>query len=302
MNRFSRQEGCCKAPYSVNISVTEKCPLRCPFCFHEYDQCAELSLAQVCRYLDELAEMGTAQVQFSGGEPLVYRYLAEAIEYAHRKGLRTVISTSGVGLTAQYVQKLKTAGLDCVCVSLNGSTKEIHSLTRDGFEYAINALRLLSDTDIMIGLNWVANHENVADLRNVIELAKSNNVHYISVMPLKDSSSEIKIKTLNSEDFELLMGICSENKGFLVPDSCFEEFAAALKGERRKLKGCRAGSFYMAISARGEFLSCPHLTSSGMAFGSIRDYWQNDEGLKLHRKERNCVCLKTKGTNEKHED
>lgn len=71
MIRYNKTKGCCNVPYSVNISVTERCPLKCPSCFHEYNHFNELEYREVCNYIDELSSLGTAQVQFSGGEPLV---------------------------------------------------------------------------------------------------------------------------------------------------------------------------------------------------------------------------------------
>ena len=71
----------------------------------EYDNDNELSVNQVYRYIDELASMGTAQIQFSGGEPLIYPHILEVISYAHSKGIRVVISTSGVTITEQYAKE-----------------------------------------------------------------------------------------------------------------------------------------------------------------------------------------------------
>lgn len=44
-----------------------------------------------------------------------------------------VISTSGVTITEESARKLKKAGLDCCYISLNGSTAEVHEITRDGY-------------------------------------------------------------------------------------------------------------------------------------------------------------------------
>ena len=58
MIRYDRKKECCNVPYSVNISVTEKCPLKCPFCFHEYDNDNEDDEnAEVESYDSELNEI-----------------------------------------------------------------------------------------------------------------------------------------------------------------------------------------------------------------------------------------------------
>lgn len=103
MIRFRKEKGYSTAPYSVNISLTEKCPLRCPFCFHKYENCHELDFQTVCNYIDELTVLGTAQVQFSGGEPLLYSNLLKIISYSHLRGLTKNL---------QWLQRFKLKELD----------------------------------------------------------------------------------------------------------------------------------------------------------------------------------------------
>ena len=56
MIRFRKEKGYSTAPYSVNISLTEKCPLRCPFCFHKYENSHELDFQTVSNNIDELTD------------------------------------------------------------------------------------------------------------------------------------------------------------------------------------------------------------------------------------------------------
>ena len=115
--------------------------------------------------------MGTAQVQFSGGEPLLYSNLLKIISYSHLRGLRTVMSTSGMGLSEKMAAELKTSGLDCCYISLNGSREKIHQLTRDGYEYAIQALEIFRKSELQQLLIWVAYHEKLRDLPRLIDLS-----------------------------------------------------------------------------------------------------------------------------------
>nr|WP_289063868.1 radical SAM protein [uncultured Anaerostipes sp.] len=289
--RYDKKKGHCTAPYSVNIAVTERCPLKCPFCFQKYDHYHELSYQMVQKYIDEISSLGTAQVQFSGGEPLVYPYLLESISYAHSKGLYTVISTSGIGLSEDRARKLKISGLDRCYVSLNGSTAEIHGLTREGFDYAVWALEILSKTGVKTAINWVAYHENVNDLPDLITLAKSLNVQFVSVIPMKKNNEDKILNGINENDFMELVDYCKKFKGYLIVDSCFKELNKAIRGRVGLTEECRAGVFYMAINAMGEFLYCPHLIEKGVKFPSIKEYWYEDEELNYHRKSKSCFCV-----------
>ncbi len=291
MIKFSKKNGCCNAPYSVNISVTERCPLKCPFCFHEYDNYNELSFSRVCIYIDELVNMGTAQVQFSGGEPLTYRHIYDVIAYAHSKGLRVVISTSGVSVTEETTRRLIEAGLDCCYVSLNGSTAQIHEITRDGFGFAINALGIFKKMGMTSAVNWVAGRENIRDLEELVKLAKSMGVKHISVIPMKKCGGERNFGAPSKEDLDWLRDYCRENRDYLIVESCFEEFLSETKNVKSVSSGCRAGKFYMAINARGEFLSCPHLFGMAAEESSIKDYWNHNENLLQFRRREGGSCM-----------
>ena len=53
-------------------------------------------------------------------------------------------------------------------------------------------------------------------------------------------------------------------------------------------EGCRAGTFYMAISAKGDFMPCPHLIDTGEKYLSIKEYWNKDRKLGWYRENKTC--------------
>lgn len=279
--KYDRKRGCNNVPFGVNIFITEKCPLKCPMCFQPYSEKAELELNAVYAYLDELSSLGTKYVQFSGGEPLSYIQLPQVILYAKEKGLTTRISTSGVGLTNQMAEQLKKVGLDYCHLSLNGSKAHIHELVRSGFNETMRALDILSNTYIPVSINWVANHSNVLDLPNLISLAKSYNVKYINLLSNKKNNSGKMLFPLSCEDLYSLKQYWHEYADYLVIESCFYQLMNLIKGNKAKSieQGCRAGRFYMAISARNEFSPCQHLSTSQKSVISIYEYWNNDAEL-----------------------
>ena len=109
--KYNRRQSYYDAPINVNIALTERCNLQCPFCFHEYGCGTDLEFPLLKSYLEQLAKMGTYCVQYSGGDPLLYPYLDEAIECSHKWGLYTRLSTSGSELTFAYAKRLKKAQL-----------------------------------------------------------------------------------------------------------------------------------------------------------------------------------------------
>lgn len=284
--KYNRKNECCEVPFSVNISVTEECPLRCPMCFRPYDEKRELKPETIFGYIDQLSSLGSQYVQFSGGEPLIYPHLSQVILHAKNKKLKTHISTSGIGMTDRMAKLLESINLDYCHLSLNGSSARIHELSRDSFDETIQAMHVLSKTTIPTSINWVANHKNVSDLPNLIHLAKQFGIKYITLLANKKNNRDDVMFSLTHEDLLLLKHCCETNSEYLVVESCFYELESMLRPRKtRSIEyGCRAGRFYMAISARNTFSPCPHLPETEQCAASIEEYWNNDAKLILMRK------------------
>lgn len=178
-------------------------------------------------------------------------------------------------------KRLKKAGLDCCHLSLNGSTQEIHSKTRDGFMETMDAMRIVSEVKVPCAINWVANHANVPDLIHVIELAQSMQVNYISILANKPSRDMELFFPYSYSDLIWLKKLCEKYPEYLNVESCFNELRLLLYGTKIPVvdKGCKAGRFHMAIDVRGTFLPCPHLDALGEKMKDIATYWNTSEVL-----------------------
>lgn len=90
-------------PREVNIEVTQRCNLSCPFCHNRNSfagsgrrtQNEILSTEDVKQIIDRTAQAGIQRIRFTGGEPMMRRDIFALAEYAQKKGLRTVLNTNG---------------------------------------------------------------------------------------------------------------------------------------------------------------------------------------------------------------
>ena len=120
-------------PVTITLAPTFRCPCRCVHCFaavEERGTADELKLDEVKSILDQSREIGTMHVIFSGGEPLLRGDLAEMVAHAHRIGLLTRVSTSGILLTRERVAELKEAGLGQCGVSIDDPDPASHDRLR----------------------------------------------------------------------------------------------------------------------------------------------------------------------------
>src|SRR5690242_13346488 len=102
-------------PLGLLAELTHRCPLGCPYCSNPLnldDRAAELDTAAWANVFREAAAMGVLQVHLSGGEPASRRDLIEIVAAAAGAGLYTNLITSGIGIDAARLGRMKDAGLD----------------------------------------------------------------------------------------------------------------------------------------------------------------------------------------------
>ena len=116
----------------LRLSLTARCNLACPYCLPDgKEPPGLLTLEQRLRVIGTAVNLGARSLRLTGGEPLLHGGLEELIAavqplratHPERPGLREIALTSnGLLLTAERAQQLRTAGLDRITLSLDGTT------------------------------------------------------------------------------------------------------------------------------------------------------------------------------------
>jgi len=162
-------------------NCTRACNLNCIHCYaHVHGGCAEdeLSFAEGCALLDDLAQFGSPVILFSGGEPLMRKDLPELAEYAVSQGLRAVLSTNGTRIDDRVAQRMKDVGLSYVGVSLDGM-RETNDRFRgvDGaFDRALEGIRACRRAGIKVGLRYTITRRNVQDIDGIFDLLERESI------------------------------------------------------------------------------------------------------------------------------
>jgi MoaA/NifB/PqqE/SkfB family radical SAM enzyme len=106
-------------PVMAHIIPIRRCNLACTYC-NEYDDVSKpVAVNVMLERLDQLADLGTNIVTFSGGEPLLHPELDQLISHVRSRGIIAGMITNGYLLTAQRVQQLNDAGLDHMQISID---------------------------------------------------------------------------------------------------------------------------------------------------------------------------------------
>jgi len=114
-------------PFAININVTTRCNLRCPYCFNEDNNVARSDEIGIKRFQELAAAWAPRRpgVFISGGEPFARADLVEIVEAFKGAGLPVGIVTNGTLATEEQLRRLAEVGLDVLMVSIHGQ-RETH--------------------------------------------------------------------------------------------------------------------------------------------------------------------------------
>lgn len=289
-----------RALCTINIEVTRECPLNCVQCYCTKEK--KHIPIDIAKYkLEEASQRGAFLVTLSGGETLAYPHLCELISYIRELQMCSDISISGWNFDESVLNDLICSGIDIITVSLNGSTKDINSLTRDGYEYAVNALNILKENSLVdYDINWVAHGNNIDDFDNMLALAKEYGVKAINIIGLKPTSNS-SLATYPS--FEQIMKLGSriveyekekdEGDPVILVEPCFTELKnlLAIVNGSSNYAQCGACRQYYAITVDGDYIPCRHVYIPQKC-SSLSEFWNDNELTQRLVSQQNAMSAK----------
>lgn len=172
----------------VKLEVTHRCTLACIHCSSEATpSCSrEMPFDKAAHLLDEMLAFGVAEIAFSGGEPLLWPGLNDAVHKCAHGGVPPTIYTSGnVDGYDVAMSVLKEHGAGCVIFSLFGADKDAHDrVTRrsGSFDRTLAAIEAAQKASLRTELHFVPMRANYAELRGLIDLARAKGLTRVSVL------------------------------------------------------------------------------------------------------------------------
>ncbi len=292
------------SPEIMNIELTTRCPLRCPQCYCDLNQGKDINKEIALKYIKQAARLKIPFINLSGGETLLYPYLTELLNYISLNGLKSAIAISGWGFDKLKLETLKSAGVNEIYVSLNGSSSDINAKSRDGYEYAIKALQLLqADQQTDYYINWVARNDNIGDFPNLVDLAQAFKVKGLVILESKPDANYVLQNSLSLENFLFLADYLKKHNQQEISievEPCFSPLRAYINNyylynrNTGVNKGCGAGRNSMAVDVDGYLIPCRHLLYPE-AYEDIEDYWWNSkilDKLRTFEDKREEPCLR----------
>lgn len=186
----------------IKIEVTHNCNLKCTHCSSVAgENCFQQMSWEDCqKILDQASDMNVQDIAFSGGEPLLWSHLPDAVEYSKKLGFNvTVYSTGFIDNLETVLCNLNKASLDRIIFSLYAGTEDIHDdITKvDGsFISTIKAIGLALIRIGNVELHFVPMKQNFMRLPDVVNMANILGIQKVSVLrlvPQGRGSSELAL-------------------------------------------------------------------------------------------------------------
>src|ERR1700682_3883250 len=256
-------------PVMAHIIPIRRCNLSCKYC-NEYDDFSKpIPAATMIERLDQLADLGTTIITFSGGEPLLHPELDELIARVRRRKIMACLITNGYLLTPQRVRQLNDAGLDHMQISIDNVMPD--NVSKKSLKVLDKKLQILAGhADFHVNINSVVgggihNPEDALVVgRRAIELGFSATVGIIhdgggQLRPLGERERGVyhEMKALENRHFARLN---------------FFQDAIAL-GQPNQWR-CRAGARYMYICEDGLVHYCSQ--QRGYPAKPLAEYTRDD--------------------------
>lgn len=288
-------------PIVAKFELLYHCNLNCIHCANITERWRESTLDTkgVKHIIDQLYDIGTMVISFTGGEIFLRKDLWDIIEYADRKGFLIELLTSATLMTKADVKKLKHYRISNVQISIYSHNPQVHdSVTglSGSYEKSIKMINCLIENKINTLIVTPLMKVNFQGCQKVKELSGQPGVsvkHSFSypIFERNDGRKDVYDLRLSKEEIHKFY---SEN-----PD------AAICKSKDINEAICYAGVNQCSISPFGDISPCFHsllqMNLGNLREQSLEDIWTNSKELEnlrnlkiLHLEDcRECPALST---------
>ena len=321
-------------PYRIKIQLTNLCNSRCIYCnIWKNKFSSGLTKDRIYKLIDELANLGTTEIDFTGGEALLNKDIIDFISHVTTKGMRAQLNTNGLLLNRNIAEALVLARLKKLSISLDSFDPNIHDLQRgipgswnkilQGINY-VDFFRKKYNHKMDIVIYSVVTKNNFKDLPSLLDLKNKIPFDEINLIPIKDKQNQslrLNFKEIHEyyqEIMPILINKCLtlKIKGifrtmFFQYGTTPEEINGSCEGEYTRYLyencSCYIPFIYAYISFTGEVYPCcvaPHHSDQSLIMGNILensflDIWNGQKFMNFrnHMKRPSFeICKSCSGT------
>lgn len=233
-------------PILAHIIPMRRCNLACAYC-NEYDDFSPpVPTDEMCRRLDKLADLGTAIITISGGEPLMHPEIEKIIARIRDRGMIAGLITNGYLLVPDKIRALNEAGLEYLQISIdNVEPDEVSMKSLKVLRNKLQHLAELAEFDVNINSVIGGGIKTPEDALEITQLAQYLGFS-TSLGIIHDTSGQVK--PLDRREERVYRKIRSFGSSGYTRLNWFQENLAQ---GRKNDWSCRAGARYLYICEDG---------------------------------------------------
>jgi radical SAM protein with 4Fe4S-binding SPASM domain len=277
-----------RIPLSAIIEITNKCNEHCIHCYRPAAKKEVWRTDLFERVCSELKEMGTLQLDFTGGEPFLKKNFLEFLQIADKYGFIISILTNATLIDEKAIEILNSLRIRNIYISIYSSSPYVHDKITGlpgSFEKTLNAIKTLLANKIQISLNSSVMTENRHSTSGTKELADSLGVDIKFAYKISKSyNKSILTNELNVFSKSELSRLIDDPQIRLYADIIESKKSGRIIARDRE-RSCDAGFRSITISPEGEIIPCTalRLKCGNILNEKLSELWENNKNIKYWR-------------------
>lgn len=280
--RYGQRDRVIKA----QLEITYRCNLHCVHCYTDpYNKREffprELTLQEITRILDEMADLDIVYLNLTGGEIFTHPDFFEIYGYAYRKGFLLQLYTNGTIITQAIIDRLKQSppfSIDISCHSINEEAFDRFTQVPGSFRQFLKGMKLLRHSGLPFrfktkAMNW--NKDELLQIRRFVESFGQSFGFTTSLSPRLNGDLSSLAYRLAPDEIKALE---DQKMHEAQDDEPCQDTADWSSPPSERLYRCGCATDTIHISAWGELGTC---TLQYEHRASLRDYSLKDAIAKV---------------------
>lgn len=268
-------------PLSVTIELLTKCNFNCVHCYIPEHTHEGIPKEELFKLFKDLKELGTLDLNLTGGEIFLRTDIIEIIRKAREMGFRVTLLTNASLISeeiAKELQKLRINSCSITLFSMNNDVNDRITGISESWNMVMNSINILKNFDVNIELKTPILKDNVKDFVDVNKFCDENNFEFSAspaLFPRTDGDkTPMSYLVEGTSLFE-----CIENLDGIIPYKINDV-------KRKDL--CFLNKYSMFIDSYGNVYPC---TQFFFKLGNIKksridSIWKGEKAKKIRNLER----------------
>ena len=196
------------APNLVEFYVSDRCALRCKYCFHGdvHSKSAGLDYGEWQQAIEQFVELGTRRLHFAGREPFLSPDFIPLVRWLGSRRERSKLCVGAISdgfSCAPLIPQLRDAPLDYLDISIDGVRADHDRLRGRGtYDRALRAIELLitSLPELCVSVASVLSPDNAPNVIRFIDELRQHGVRRFYFQPVQPLGSARNMTQLTPAD------------------------------------------------------------------------------------------------------